>query len=64
MLKHMAAIQHKTYNICCHIAKFTIHLVTTGNPMNSCLTSTVDKTQYGSIITFSVQILKCLLHLF
>ena len=46
-------------------ALVTIHaikLVITGNPVNSCLTSTLYKTHHGPVIApFSVQILKCLL---
>ena len=37
-------------------------LVVTGDPLNSCLTSTLYKTHRGPVIaSFSVQILKCLL---
>ena len=39
-----------------YIASYTIQLVTTGNPVNFYLTSTVDKTHHGSVIAlFSVQ---------
>ena len=49
----------------CHIASYTIHFFTTGNPVNFYLTSTVDKTHHKPIIVpFSVQILKYLLHFF
>ena len=54
-----------TKELCCHIASYNIQLVTTGNPVNSYLTSTVDKTYNGPVIVpFSVQILKCLLQFF
>ena len=43
----------------------TIYLVTTGNPVNSCLTSIKVKIQHEPVIApFSVQILKCLLKIF
>ena len=51
--------------LCCHVASCAIPHVTIGNPKNSCLISTVDKTHYGPITApFSVQILKCLLQFF
>ena len=43
--------------LCCHIASYTIQLVTAGNTVNSYLTSTADKTYHGPV-------LKCLLQFF
>ena len=46
-------------DLCCHIASDTIQLVTTGNPVNSYLTSTVGKTHHGLVIaSFSMQLLQ------
>ena len=48
---------------CPHIASYQYHL--TGNPVNSCLISTVGKTHYGPVISFfPVKILECLLQFF
>ena len=41
-----------------------VHLAT-GNPVNSCLTSTMNKTHHGPVISpFSEEILKCLPNFF
>ena len=42
-------------------ASYTIQLVTTGDPVNSYLTSTADKTHHGLVVTlFSVELLQFL----
>ena len=47
------------------IVSCTMQLVTTGNPVNSYLTSTVHKTNYGPVIApFSGKVLICLLNFF
>ena len=53
-------IKHSLLNrLNCRIASYTIQLVTTGNPVNSYLTSTVGKTNHGPVIAlFSVQLLQ------
>ena len=37
--------------LCCHIANYTIQLVTTGNTANSYLTSTVNRIRRGACIS-------------
>ena len=46
-------------DLCYSIPSKTIQLVTTGNPVNSYLTTTADKTHHGPVIAlFSVQLMQ------
>ena len=51
--------------ICSHIADYIIQLVTTGNPISSHISCTMDKTYHRLVIAhFSLQILQCALKIF
>ena len=46
-------------DLCCHVANYIIQVVITGNPVNSYLIYTKDKTHHGPVVaTFSVKLLK------